>query len=89
VVEIISNHPEDSQMSVYEQIFETKEGSFVAWRTRPSEARHTSAGTIVMGAPVSAQQETTAEAWFDDLMTKSIATPNCLSRRSVLTASQS
>jgi hypothetical protein len=70
LVEITSNRPEDSQMSVYDQIFEPKEGSFVASRTRPSGARHTSAGAIVMGAPVPAQQETTAEAWFDDLMTK-------------------
>ena len=70
LVEITSNRPEDSQMSIYDQIFEPKEGSFVASRTRPSRARHTSVGAIVMGAPVPAQQETTAEAWFDDLMTK-------------------
>jgi len=67
-VEITSNRPEE--MSIYDQIFEPKEGSFVASRTRPSGARHTSVGAIVMGAPVTAQQETAAEARFDDLMTK-------------------
>jgi hypothetical protein len=41
LVEITSNRPEDSQMSVYDQIF-------VASRTRPSRARHTSVGAIVM-----------------------------------------
>jgi hypothetical protein len=70
LVEITSNRPEDSQISVYDQIFEPKEGSFVASRARPSGARPTSVGVIVMGAPVPAQQETAAEAWFDDLMTK-------------------
>jgi hypothetical protein len=70
LVEITSNRPEDSQISVYDQIFEPKEGSFVASRTRPSGARPRSVGVIVMGAPVPAQQETAAEAWFDDLMTK-------------------
>jgi hypothetical protein len=68
LVEITSNRREE--MSIYDQIFEPKEGSFVASRTRPSGARHTSVGAIVMGAPVTAQQETAAEAWFDDLMTK-------------------
>jgi hypothetical protein len=57
-------------MSVYDQIFEPKKGSFVASRTRPSGARRTSVGEIVMGAPVPAQQETAAGAWFNDLMTK-------------------
>jgi hypothetical protein len=33
LVEITSNRPQDDQMSVYDQIFEPKEGSFVASRT--------------------------------------------------------
>jgi hypothetical protein len=70
LVEIISNRPEDGHMSVYDQIFAPKKGSFVASRTRPAGARHTSDGVIVLGAPVSAQQETAAQAWFNDLMTK-------------------
>jgi hypothetical protein len=58
------------QRSVYDQIIEPKKGSFVASRTRPSGARHTTVGAIVTGAPVPARQETAAEAFFDDLMTK-------------------
>jgi hypothetical protein len=70
LVEITSKRPEDGQLSVYDQIFETKEGSFVASRTRPSGARHPSDGVIVMGAPVPAQYEAAAKAWFNNLMTK-------------------
>jgi hypothetical protein len=70
LVEITSNRAEDAQPSVYDHIFEPKAGTFVASRTRPAGARHTSDGVIVMGAPVSALQETAAQAWFNDLMTK-------------------
>jgi hypothetical protein len=70
LVEITSDRPEDGHMLIYDQIFELKKESFVASRTRPAGARHMSDGVIVMGAPVPAQQETAAQAWFNDLMTK-------------------
>jgi hypothetical protein len=44
LVEITSNRPEDGHMSVYDQIFEPKKGSFVASRSRPGGARHMSDG---------------------------------------------
>jgi hypothetical protein len=68
LVEITSNRSEDG--SVYDQIFDPKDETFIASRTRPARVRSSPDEEIVMGAPVPVQQESVARTWFNDLMTK-------------------
>ena len=71
LVEITSDRSDDD--SIYDQIFNPKDGTFVASRTRPASVRSASDGVdevIVMGASVAVQQKSAAQAWFSDLMTK-------------------
>jgi hypothetical protein len=71
LVEITNNRSDDG--SAYDQIFNPKDGTFVASRTRAASVRSASDGVdevIVMGASVAVQQKSAAQAWFRDLMTK-------------------
>lgn len=71
LVEITNNRSDAG--SAYDQIFNPKDGTFVASRTRPASVRSASDGVdevIVMGASVAVQQKSAAQAWFRDLMTK-------------------
>ena len=68
LVDIISNRSENGGTYSKEQIFDPKDGAFIASCDRLSVTSQTSA--IVLGAPVPIQNESTAQAWFNDLMRK-------------------
>jgi hypothetical protein len=68
LVEITSNRSKDG--SVYDQIFDPKDETFIGSRTRPAGVGPADDEVIVMGAPVPVQQKSVARAWFSDLMTK-------------------
>jgi hypothetical protein len=68
LVDITSNRPGNGGAYSKEQIFDPKDGTFVASCDRLSGASQTSA--IVLGAPVPIEKEGAAQAWFNDLMRK-------------------
>jgi hypothetical protein len=68
LVDITSSRSENGGTYSKEQIFDPKDGTFIASCDRLSGASQTSA--IVLGAPVPIQRESTAQAWFNDLMRK-------------------
>jgi hypothetical protein len=70
LVAITSSRPEDHGLTIHEQIFEPNDGTFVASCERPSGAPTAWNDVIVIGAPVPPQQESVAQAWFNDLMKK-------------------
>lgn len=68
LVEVTSSRSGDG--SVYDQVFDPRDETFIASRTRPARVRASDDEEIVMGAPVPVQQKSAARAWFSDLMTK-------------------
>ena len=68
VVDITSTQSENGGTYSKEQIFDPKDGTFVASCDKLSGASQTSA--IVLGAPVPLEKENAAQAWFNDLMRK-------------------
>ena len=68
LVEITSKRTPDG--SLYDQVFDPRDETFIASRTRPAGVRPVDDEVIVMGAPVPVQQKSLAKPWFSDLMTK-------------------
>jgi hypothetical protein len=69
VVQIISSRPEDGGTLFYDEIFKPDQGTFVGSRSRRSGMGQMR-GSVVMGSPLPIEQESAAQTWFNDLMTK-------------------
>jgi hypothetical protein len=65
LIQIISSRPEDGGTSFYDEIFNPEHGAFIGSRSRRSGMGQMRGG-VVMGSPLPIEQESAAQAWFNE-----------------------